>query len=179
MFEQIYNVRKFPAIPMGAPFIIIMGLCIMLGTTAPSWRGALVNAGFVIGGLSFAYSWKLAHDLPDMTKGQIAALIAAIAIEIAVFYTFNHALQSLGERGYIIAVLAIVAAHFVIMAPAYGLSALFLAALCGANAATGWRAPGYSVDALWFIDGAIKALVGVTMLFSSPVFHRKTIGQPD
>lgn len=169
MFAPFYRPQRFPFIPMGGPFMVIMGVMVMLGSAMPDRRNDLVNLGFVIGGISFAFSWRLARGLPSATRWQVASLVLAIVLEVAVMVHFTPALQALGERNFLISVLAIVGAHFVIMAPAYGRAALVLAVLCCGNAALGYALPREDIDVIWLLDGMIKAAVGVTMVLASPL----------
>lgn len=165
---------------MGGPFIIIIGLCIMAGALFPDAKSSLVNIGFIVGGMTFTYSWKLAQQLPHMTRTQIASVIIAILAEVIVFYEATDTLKSLGERRYLISVLALVAAHFFIMSPAYGLAAVALAIVGSVNAAIAWVEPRYATEAIWFVDGALKALIGVTMVLSSPALYCSQRGRsPD
>ncbi|MBR0560724.1 DUF6609 family protein [Neokomagataea anthophila] len=171
MFERFYNVHRYQAVPAGGPFITIMGLCIMLGAFMHSAQGLLVDIGFVLGGSTFMISWKLADKLPSLTKVQIISIVTAIAVEIVVFYESWPLLQTLNDQKTVSSILAIVAVHFVIMFPAYGLSSVLLTILCGSNALIGWFYYGYNADGVLFGDGVIKFIAGISMVLSSPIFR--------
>ena len=73
----------------------------------------------------------------------------------------------------LLATLAIVGAHFLVMVPTFGAPILVLALLCIANAGVAWRAPAYPVSIAWFVDGVFKIGAGLAMWLASPFFAGK------
>lgn len=163
-------VRAFPLIPGGGLFFMPVGVCVVIGAFAPRWRMTLVWIGFALGIATITLGGKYYRDLPPPSVVQVAFFAAAIAAEILAFRLVMPRVRPLGERPMLVATLAIVGAHFLVMIPSFGAPIFVLALLCLANAGAAWRAPAYPISAAWFVDGLFKVGVGLAMLLASPVF---------
>lgn len=141
-----------------------MGLAILLGAAMSERRVLLLNLGFIVGFATFAFTWPLSAGRPTLV--QVAAIALAILAELAAFYFLLPLFAAQGARATTIASLAIVGAHFLIMTPGFGWPIALLSVLATINALAGGAWPGYSLNALWAIDGALKLSAGVLMYFS-------------
>jgi hypothetical protein len=157
----------FPMAPFGGAFILPVGLCVLAGAAWPRWRGRLVIAGFVLGGISISlFTHLLARGSAAATPLQVASFAAALLAEAAGFALILPRMHS--ERARMVATLSIVAGHFLIMVPAFGPLIAILGLLCLANAAQGYTQT-TPQRRLWLIDGALKTLGAALMIATAPL----------
>jgi len=166
-------VHEFPFIPGGGLFFLPIGAGILLGALIRPFRMTLVWLGLALGIAAIVLGGKYLRGLPPPTTLQIAFFAAAIIAEVIAFRLIMPRVRPLGERPLLLASLAIVGAHFLIMIPTFGLPIMALGLLCLANAGMAWRAPSYPISAAWFVDGLFKVGIGLVMLLASPVFMGK------
>lgn len=166
-------VHAFPFIPGGGLFFLPIGAGILLGALIRPFRMMLVWFGLALGIAAVMLGGKFFRGLPPPSVVQIAFFAAAIAAEVIAFRLIMPRVRPLGERPMLLATLAIVGAHFLIMIPTFGAPIFALALLCLANAGAAWRIAAYPISAAWFVDGLFKVGVGLAMLLASPVFTGK------
>ncbi|HEY7977523.1 MAG TPA: DUF6609 family protein [Rhizomicrobium sp.] len=163
-------VREFPFIPGGGLFFLPIGAAILLGALIRPLRMTLVWIGLALGIAAIVLGGKYLRGLPPPTMVQIAFFAAAIIAEVIAFRLIMPRVRPFGERPVLVASLAIVGAHFLIMIPTFGVPIFALGLLCLANAGAAWRAPSYPISAAWFVDGVFKMGIGLAMLLASPAF---------
>jgi hypothetical protein len=162
----------FPMAPLGGLFVGCMGLFVLLGSVSRKARMTLTYIGFGAGTLALIIGGRLAIGLPRPTKFQVGALIVAIVLEVTAFVIVMPRARPQGERAVVVATLAIVGAHFIIMLPAFGPLVAALGVLCATNAAIALKRSSYSDGAAWFVDGALKFAFGSLLIATSPIFYR-------
>ena len=162
-------VHAFPMIPGGGLFFVPIGTCIVLGAFFPRLRMALVWIGLAAGVLAIVLGGNLLKGLPPPTLVQVIFFAMAIVAEVVAFRVFIPHLRALGDRAVLAGTLGIVAAHFLVMIPTFGVPIFVLALLCLANAGVAYQAPNYPVANAWLLDGVFKVAVGSVMLMASPV----------
>jgi hypothetical protein len=69
----------------------------------------------------------------------------------------------------LVGTLGIVGIHFLVMWPAFGPLIAALSIVCLLNAGIAWRHPPYPIAVAWFLDGAIKLIVGILLVMTSPL----------
>jgi hypothetical protein len=157
----------FPLSPAGGLFLTIIGFGILFGALWQGARIALLAAGGVLGVCAaIVCGALLARGHGNPTALQIDALIFAIAIEMAVLPFLRRWLKPKGIRTFLLGILTLVGAHFLLMAPAFGVLIVSLGLLTMANALTGLRYPGISFRLLWALDGGLKIGLGALLLGS-------------
>lgn len=167
-------VHEFPFIPGGGLFFLPIGICIVLGALIRPFRMALVWIGLALGIAAIVLGGKYLRGLPPPSVVQIAFFAAAIVAEAVAFRLVMPRVRPLGERALLLASLAIVGAHFLIMIPTFGVPILALGLLCLANAGVAWRTQSYPISAAWFVDGVFKVGIGLVMLLASPALMGKS-----
>lgn len=167
-------VHEFPFIPGGGLFFLPIGICIVLGALIRPFRMALVWIGLALGIAAIVLGGKYLRGLPPPSGVQIAFFAAAIVAEAIAFRLVMPRVRPLGERTLLLASLAIVGAHFLIMIPTFGVPILALGLLCLANAGVAWRTQSYPISAAWFVDGVFKVGIGLVMLLASPALMGKS-----
>jgi hypothetical protein len=164
-------VQQFPLIPGGGMFFMPVGVCIILGALLRRFRMMLVWIGIALGVLAITFGAnKYLRGLPPPSLLQVASFVVAIVAEAVAFRLVIPRVRPTGERQTLLATLAIVGAHFLIMIPAFGVPIAVLGLLCLANGGLAWKLPAYPISAAWFVDGALKFAVGMAMWLASPVF---------
>lgn len=154
----------FPLIRAGGLFLAIVGIAILLGAVQFKWRNLLLGAGAMLAtAMTIAGAAHLAAPYGAPTRLQIWSLVVAVLLEMGVSTWAIRHFAPHGSRAVTMAVLAIVGAHFVIMAPAFGPLIVLLSAVTVGNALAGACLPRYSLRMLWAVDGALKLGVGVLM----------------
>jgi hypothetical protein len=154
----------FPLIRGGGLFLAIVGVAILMGALQFRWRNLLLGAGAALAAaVTTATAAYLAAPYGAPTYLQIGSLIVAVLLEIGALIWAIRRFAPQGPRAVTIAVLAIVGAHFVLMAPAFGPLIALLGAITVANALAGVRFTTYSLRALWAADGALKLGFGAAM----------------
>lgn len=154
----------FPLIRSGGVFLLLLGAAMLTGSLAFRFRYAVLAAGAAIGAVTLALLARplaAPYGAPDALA--LASIGAAIALQIILLLILPRRFS--GERGRTLAVLAIVAVHFLVMAPAFGPLIVVLGALLLANALLGAASRGYCIVRLWAFDGALKAAFGAAMWF--------------
>lgn len=154
----------YPLIRSGGVFLLLVGAAMLSGAAAFRFRYVMLAAGAVIGAVTLvllARPLAALYGAPDALA--LASIGAAIALQIILLLTLPRRFS--GERGRTLAVLAIVAVHFLVMAPAFGPLIVALGALALANALFGAANRGYCIVRLWAFDGALKVGVGAMMWF--------------
>jgi hypothetical protein len=167
-------VHEFPLIPGGGLFFLPIGICIVLGALLRPIRMTLVWIGLALGIAAIVLGGKYLRGLPPPSGVQIAFFAAAIVAEAVAFRLVMPRVRPLGERALLLASLAIVGAHFLIMIPTFGVPILALGFLCLANAGVAWRTQSYPISAAWFVDGVFKVGIGLVMLLASPALMGKS-----
>jgi hypothetical protein len=154
----------FPLVRGGGLFLIIVGVAILLGALQFRWRNPLLGAGAALAtAATIATAAHLAAPFGSPTLLQVGSLVVAVLLEIVVLAWAIRRFSSQGERVATIAVLAVVGAHFVLMAPAFGALIVLLGALTVANALARLHFKTYALRTLWAVDGLLKLAVGGAM----------------
>ena len=126
---------EYPLGPLGGLFVTVVGLFVLAGSVVPKWRMALLWVGLPTALLVMTFSGgPFARGIGHPSNLQIASLVLAIIFEVTAFVVVMRRVRRRGERLVIVATLAIVAIHFLFMAPAFGPIIVGLALLCLANA---------------------------------------------
>jgi hypothetical protein len=167
--QQLYS-TLYPMAPLGGLFVATIGLFLILGTALPTLRMTLTYVGFAAGTLALILGGRLVVGLPAPSRLQVTSLVLAIALEIVMFVLLMPLARRQGERAVLVATLAIVSVHFLVMLPAFGTLIAVLGILCLLNAAIAWRNPSYSIDLAWFLDGGMKLGLGILLVMTSPLF---------
>jgi hypothetical protein len=159
---------SFPLSPAGGLFLTLVGAGILLGAFFSATRIPLLAGGGVLGILGATFCGALlAQGHANPTAFQVDALIFAIAIEMAVLPFLRRWLKPKGLRTFLLGILALVGAHFILMAPAFGVLIVLLGSLTLANALAGLKYPAISLDLLWALDGGLKFALGALLLGSA------------
>jgi hypothetical protein len=155
-------IQRYPMRRAGGAFLICIGAGLI---AAIALRGdALVDyriffIGATLGVVSLLFARRLSAGPP--TRGQIAALIGALVLEVALFALMGRLVpRGTPEHVRWLWVLAIVGVHFLPMSISFGARFLFLGAACLANAAAGLVFP-IPFAASGVVDGALKLGVGL------------------
>jgi hypothetical protein len=169
--QQVYSTLH-PMAPFGGLFVATIGFFLVLGAMLPALRMKLTYVGFVAGTLALLLGGRLAVGLPAPSKFQLSSLVLAIALEIVLFVALMPRMRRIGERAVLVATLAIVSIHFLVMLPAFGPLIGALGVLCLLNASIAWRNRAYPIGVAWVLDGAIKLVFGILLVMTSPFFSR-------
>ena len=154
----------FPLIRGGGVFLMIVGVAIVLGALQFRWRNPLLGAGAALAtAATIATAAHLAAPYGAPTRLQIGSLVVAVTLELVALIWAIRRFSPQGERAVTIAVLAVVGAHFVLMAPAFGPLIVLLAAFTVGNALVGARLQTYSLRTIWAVDGFLKLGMGAAM----------------
>lgn len=155
---------QFPLIRGGGLFLIIVGIAMLMGSLQFRWRNPLLGVGAAIAAAAtFAMAAQLAAPHGAPTRLQVASLVVAVLLEsVALVWAIRRFARS-GERTVTIAVLVVVGAHFVLMAPAFGPLIVLLAIFAIAHAVAGLHFQTYPLNRLWAVDGALKLAIGAVM----------------
>jgi len=157
--------EAFPLVRSGGLFVGIVGLAIVAGGLRFGWRNAILGVGAAIATTATAVTAaRFAAPFGAPTLFQISDLIAAVALEGAALAWAIPRFRPGGERAITLAILMIVAVHFVLMAPAFGPLVALLGVLAAINAYAGMRFGALSLRAIWVADGALKVAIGAAML---------------
>jgi hypothetical protein len=160
---------RFPLAPLGGLFVGCMGLFVLLGSFSRKARMTLTYIGLGVGTVALMLGGRLAVGLPRPTFFQIGALIVAIVLEVIAFIVVMPRTRPRGERAVLVATLAIVGLHFIVMLPAFGPLVALLGVLCATNALVAWKRPSYPESAAWFADGMLKLAFGAMLIATSAV----------
>ena len=144
--------------------MVIVGGAILLGALQFRWRNALLGAGAALAtAATIITATRLGAPYGPPTRLQIGALIVAVLLEVVALSWVMRRFSPRGERALTIAVLSVVGAHFVVMAPAFGPLVVLLGLLTVANALAGVYFRTYSLRTLWAVDGFLKMSLGAAM----------------
>jgi hypothetical protein len=155
----------FPLIRGGGIFLVIVGAAILLGALQFRWRNPLLGVGAALATVATIFTAaRLSAPYGAPTKLQIGSLVVAVLLEVIVLIWAIQRFSPKGERATTIAVLAVVGAHFFLMAPAFGPLIGLLGILTVSNALAGARFRTYSLRTLWAADGCMKFALGAAML---------------
>jgi hypothetical protein len=163
--------HPFPLIRSGGLFVLIVGAAIMAGvvTRRMAWRLIAVGVGVALASVFMVVTARrLVGPLGRPTTFQIATLVAAVIIEVGVIVSLDRWLRTAHDRQRTSVVLLIVGAHFVLMAPAFGPCIALLGLLSILNAAVALRVTRVPLSISWFVDGALKGVIGGVMFWSAP-----------
>jgi hypothetical protein len=129
----------------------------------------LLALGGVLGVLAAMASGAfLARGHGEPSSLQIWSLVLAIGLEMAALPFLRRWLKPKGVRTFLLGILALVGAHFLLMAPAFGSLIVLLGLLTLASALAGLKYAAVSFRLLWLIDGALKCAIGALLWLGSP-----------
>ena len=167
--------HPYPLAPSGGLFLSLVGMGLGAavafgGDKVADLRVFFVGVGLGIVALMFAS--KLSLGKP--TRVQIAALVAAIALEVILFNVQGRILpRGTDESVRWMWISMIVGVHFLPMAISFGPRLLVLGAVCIAIAIAGLsfsRVPG---EAFLLVDASAKLAIGLWLF--SDLFRRSTL----
>jgi hypothetical protein len=157
----------------GGAFLICVGAALISAAFIP-WAisGQILIAGFVIGALAIMVVSLVGRrrGLPKPSTRDIVLVWIPVAVEAAAFL-FLVPMVPNDFRARMIAILAIVGAHFLPMAWSFGPLIAVLGLCCLSVAAAGLLIPTIPAEVLIATDGALKLCFGLAMfaaLFRSP-----------
>jgi len=157
---------RYPMARRGGLFLVLIGAGLIAAIALSG--DALVSypvffAGLGLAVLSLLVSGRLSDGPP--TRAQLLALVAALALEVALFAMLPRVLPpGTPESARWLWVLIIVGVHFVPMAVSFGPLFLLLGGACISNAALGLLLPEVPFELFGLVDGAFKLFVGVGSL---------------
>ena len=156
--------EPFPLQQGGGSFLACMGAALVVGSFNPSHAGMLLGFG-AIAGLASIVSvrvWRRRMGMARPRARQIWLLLGAIALEFVAFgMIFPHVHDDIRLRWF--ASLAIVAAHFLLMAWTFGPPIVMLAFTLGLWLVAAYLAPHVPLGVVMGIDGTIKLAFGWAM----------------
>jgi hypothetical protein len=162
--DGVSYATAYPLVRSGGLFLMIVGAAIVLGWLRFPLRNRLLAIGAPIATIATALTAvRLTAPWGAPTAAQVIWLVAAVAIEIALLAVAIRRFAPRGERAVVLAVLIVVGAHLLPMAPAFGPLIAAVGALCAANALLAMRLPDYSLRAVWAVDGVLKGAGGLLM----------------
>jgi hypothetical protein len=154
-----------PMTPGGGAFLACVGAAILSTTLTPSsLSGPALVAGFAIGILALiatSIAGRL-RGLPKPTTRQLVLVWIPVAAEMLLFFLLLPRLP-LDERTSMVAIIAVVGAHFLPMVWSFGPLIVWLGLACMAVAAAGLLIPQIPSVALVVADGVLKLVFGLAM----------------
>jgi hypothetical protein len=125
----------FPLVRGGGLFLMIVGIAVVLGALRFRSRNLRLGIGAAIAAAATTVlAAPLAAPYGAPTQFQIGSLLVAVALEIVLVIWAMRRYAPRGERAAIVAVLIVVGAHFMLMAPAFHcFSVLRLVAVDGSH----------------------------------------------
>jgi hypothetical protein len=158
--------HPYPLARSAGLFLVIAAIAALAGAVWTRRRWPLLAAGGAIGSVALALTavpWSRPLGAP--TRPQLASLLLAVFLEVVGIVWCQRRLRHLDERTRVLAVLAVVGAHFLPMGVAFGPWIVALGLAATANAVGGLllfrRA---ALRTLWALDGALKLAAGVALL---------------
>ncbi len=155
----------YPLATSGGVFLCIVGVAIVLGAIRFRSRNTFLAVG---GALATIVTALLAPSLTARagvpTLGPILWLAAAVGAEVVLLAVLIRRAMPHGQRAVVLTIFAIVALHFLPMAPAFGPPMILLGTLCALNVLLARRFTEYSLPAVWAVDGALKLAVGALLV---------------
>jgi hypothetical protein len=155
-----------PMTPGGGAFLACVGAALMTSPLLPStMSGTALLAGFALGiaALIAASVAGRLRGLPKPATHQMMLVWIPVVAEMAIFFLVFPQL-TLDERTRVIAVIAVVGAHFLPMIWSFGPLIAWLGLACISIAAAGLLAPQLPIGVVIAIDGLLKLSVGLVML---------------
>jgi len=158
----------FPMVRAGGLFILLMGVGVVLGASAPSRRKPLLAFGGVAATISIVLLGSiLSKPFGAPTSVQLWALALSIVLEVVLIALIVWRFKQLGERTFYLAILFVVGVHFLPMELAFGPLCLGLGLAAMTNAGIGlWMRRGISLNAAWLVDGLLKMGFGALMFLA-------------
>ena len=154
-----------PMTPGGGAFLVCVGAALVSAAFVP-WAigGQLLLGGFIVGALAIVVVSIIGRrrGLPKPATRDIVLVWIPVALEAAAFF-FLLPLVPDDFRIRMVAVIAIVGAHFLPMAWSFGSLIAVLGLACLGVAAAGWFAPAIPAEALIATDGLLKLAFGLAM----------------
>jgi len=179
LIDLLNRAHDYPLAPAGGLFLAIVGPAILLGAPLPRWRQALLIIGIVAASVALiTLTRRLTVGLPAPTLFAIGALVVAVALEAVSFPFVVRRVWSQGPGAVMRAALALVGAHFLLMAPAFGPLVVVLGLACMLNAAIAMMIKAMPDHVVWAVDGALKLSLGAMMLQGSPAVQQAISGAP-
>jgi Family of unknown function (DUF6609) len=170
--------EPFPMQQGGGSFLVCIGAAIIFSAFSPRYAFIALGCGFAAGVLASVSVrlWRRRAGRPRPRALQIWMLVVAIAVEFALFaIIFPHLSADTDVRLIWFAALAIVAAHFLLMAWTFGPPIVLLAlAISVWLAATFWL-PVIPLGIVIGVDGVLKLVFGLAMMtqiFARPALSR-------
>jgi hypothetical protein len=165
------DAHAYPMAPAGGLFLVVVGVALCLGAPLPRWRQAASFIGIAVATIAMTLSIaRISAGLPAPTTFAIGALVFAVALEVALFPLVIRRLWPKGQSAVMQGSLALVGAHFLLMAPAFGPPIFVLGLLCMLNAAVAMMSRAIPDSLAWGSDGLLKMALGAVMLHGSPMF---------
>jgi hypothetical protein len=160
----------FPLIRAGGVFLTIAGASIMAGALHYRARYAIFGVGAAIASVATALlAPRLAASFGPPSAAAIASLVIAVALEVVLLIPVLRTAGRRDDHDTTLAILTIVGGHFLLMAPAFGPLIVALAVLSVANTLAGLLSRWYPSQALWAVDGALKAGAGAMMFMGDRI----------
>lgn len=156
--------QPLPLARSGGVFLAIVGAAMVMGAARFPHRYLILGIGAAIASIALALTaYPLAAPFGPPSALQIASLAIAVVAEIVAFVWLAPKAARHGERAHIATIFAIVAAHLLIMAPAFGPLIVLLGLIGLANAAVAARLTSYPLPLAWAVDGVSKFSAGAAL----------------
>ncbi|MGH8187260.1 MAG: DUF6609 family protein [Steroidobacteraceae bacterium] len=151
--------------PGAGVFLTLVGAALVCGGLWTSYRYRLLAIGAVAATLATVMlAAQLAAPHGPPTRNQILWLFGSVVLEaLLIPAVLRHAGRQ-DDRRRTLAILTVVAIHFMPMAPALGPIVAALGLACLINIGVAWYRPNVSSRLVWSIDGALKMIAGVALL---------------
>lgn len=149
----------------GGAFLMIVGAALISAAFMPwSIGGQILIGGFILGALAIVAVSMIGRKrgMPKPPTRDIILVWVAVAVELAAFLIIMPLIPP-DFRISMIVVIAIVGAHFLLMAWSFGPLIVALGLCCLGVAAAGQLVPSIPPAALIGIDGALKLAFGIAM----------------
>lgn len=162
--------HPYPMVRSGGLFVFFVGAGIALGALfgKKSLVPLLVTGGAAAVISQIVLGRRLTAPLGEPTFWQNLALIGAIVLEMIAVGVVAYVFREAAPRTFWLWILLAVGFHLFIIAIAQGPALLLLGLLCVLNAFCGLRWRGIPFSIFWFIDGALKMIVGGWMFWRMP-----------
>ncbi len=161
----------FPLMRGGGAFLAAIGLGILVGSFGGRrWRTVWLIAGAAVGVVIMAVggATRLIFDegvRPEIWQWVVLGL--AFLVEGYLVSVVVRKFPDLDSREFWMWMLFIVGAHFLILGFSHGPVCAALALLCMANALVGLRMRSVDYRVFWAIDGVLKIVAGLFMVWIS------------
>jgi hypothetical protein len=164
--------HPYPMAPAGGLFLAIVGVGLIAAVTFSGEALADLRLFFVgvgLGVVALMFASKLSLGTP--TRVQIAALVAAVALEIILFNIQGRMLpRGTDESIRWMWISMIVGVHFLPMAISFGPRLLALGAICIAISIAGLNLAGVPGEVFLLMDAVSKLVIGLWLF--SDLFRR-------